>query len=125
MIDRAVYSTLSLYPWPGTVRELETVIERALVLDRDGVIGADDLPDRLVSRQPRVRKLGFELPDEGLSLEEAENELIVAALRKHNWNQSRAAAYLSITRSTLMYRMDKFGLPRGSRVPVPCSNDES
>ena len=118
-IDRDVYSTLNLYPWPGNIRELENVIERALVLDRDGVLGPDDLPDRLVSRQPRVGKLRFELPDEGVSLEEVERELIVAALEKHNWNQSRAAGYLNITRSTLMYRMDKFGLPRGSRVPVP------
>ena len=111
-VHRDVYSALNLYPWPGNIRELENVIERALVLDRDGVLGPDDLPDRLISRQPRVGKLRFELPDEGVSLEEVEKELIVAALEKHNWNQSRAAAYLSITRSTLMYRMDKFNVPR-------------
>lgn len=124
-VHRDVYSALNLYPWPGNIRELENVIERALVLDRDGVLGPDDLPDRLVSRQPRVGKLRFELPDEGVSLEEVEKELIVAALEKHNWNQSRAAAYLSITRSTLMYRMDKFGLPRArtAQEQVPQKNE--
>ena len=125
VIDRDVYSALNLYAWPGNIRELENVIERALVLDRDGVLGLDDLPDRLVSRQPRVGTLRFELPDEGVSLEEVEKELIVAALEKHNWNQSRAAAFLNITRSTLMYRMDKFGLPRArvAQEPLPQKND--
>ena len=51
-------------------------------------------------------------PDEGVSLEDVEKELLLAALQKHNWNQTRAANYLRITRSTLLYRMQKFGLER-------------
>ena len=124
-VHRDVYSVLNRYPWPGNVRELENVIERALVLDRDGVIGPDDLPERLVSCQPPVGKLRFALPEEGVSLEEVEKELIVAALEKHNWNQSRAAAYLNITRSTLLYRMDKHGLPRRGLMASPNSRNES
>jgi hypothetical protein len=54
----------------------------------------------------------MELPDEGVSLEDVEKNLLVAALQKHTWNQARAAAYLRITRSTLMYRMQKFGIER-------------
>jgi len=46
-VDKPVYSAFSMYAWPGNIRELENVIERALVLDRDGVLGLDDLPDRL------------------------------------------------------------------------------
>jgi transcriptional regulator with PAS, ATPase and Fis domain len=111
-VDRDVYSAFNLYAWPGNIRELENVIERALVLDRDSVIRLDDLPDRLRGGAggTRLGRLRLELPDEGLSLEEVERELLLAALEKHGWNQTRAAAYLDITRSTLLYRIQKFGL---------------
>ncbi len=111
-VDKAVYSAFSLYAWPGNIRELETVIERALVLDTDGVIGLDDLPERLRTGEKRMGNVRIELPDEGISLEEVERGLLLAALEKHGWNQTRAAAYLNITRSTLLYRMQKFGLER-------------
>lgn len=111
-VDREVYTAFNLYSWPGNIRELENAIERALVLDRDGAIGLDDLPDRLRAREGRLDRLRIELPDEGLSLDEIERDLIVAALEKHDWNQTKAAGYLDITRSTLMYRMQKFGLER-------------
>jgi hypothetical protein len=62
--------------------------------------------------------LPVSLPEAGLSLEEVEKELILRALQKHDWNQSRAARYLGITRHTLLYRMDKHGIQRpGSRGP--------
>jgi two-component system NtrC family response regulator len=111
-VEKPVYSALNLYSWPGNIRELENVIERALVLDKDGVLGLDDLPERLRAREQRMGNLRIELPDEGISLETVERELLLAALEKHNWNQTRAAAYLGITRSTLLYRMQKFGLER-------------
>ncbi len=118
-VDKAVYSAFNLYAWPGNIRELENVIERALVLDRDGVLGLDDLPDRLKANGQRIGNLRIELPDEGISLEDVERELLLAALEKHNWNQTRAAAYLDITRSALLYRMQKFGLERGKTAPSP------
>ena len=110
VVEKSVYSAFNLYSWPGNIRELENVVERGLVLDKDGAIGLDDLPDRLRTGEHRVANLRMELPDEGISLEEVERELLLAALQKHNWNQTRAAAFLNITRSTLLYRMDKFGL---------------
>ncbi len=111
-VENAVYSALNLYAWPGNIRELENVIERALVLDRDGVLTLDDLPDRFKGPERRLGNVRIELPDEGISLEEVERQLLLAALEKHNWNQTRAAGYLGITRSTLLYRMQKFGLER-------------
>jgi DNA-binding NtrC family response regulator len=111
-VDKAVYAAFNRYSWPGNIRELENILERALVLDRDGRIGPDDLPERLRSADQQVGTLRMELPDEGISLEDVEKELLLAALTKHNWNQTRAANYLRITRSTLLYRMQKFGLER-------------
>jgi DNA-binding NtrC family response regulator len=124
-VDKAVYAAFSLYAWPGNIRELENVIERALVLDRDGALDFQDLPERLLTRGQRIANLRIELPDEGISLEDVERELLLAALEKHNWNQTRAAAYLNITRSTLLYRMQKFGLERDKAAPAtPPAADE-
>ena len=121
-VEKAVYSAFNLYTWPGNIRELENVIERGLVLDKDGVLGLDDLPDRLRTPEHHVANLRMELPDEGISLEDVERELLVAALEKHNWNQTRAAAYLNITRSTLLYRMQKFGLERDKKPAEPAAH---
>jgi DNA-binding NtrC family response regulator len=116
-LQREVYAAFNVHHWPGNIRELENVIERAIVLDKDGAIGLDDLPDRLRQRQQRLGGVRMELPDEGISLEQVERDLIVAALDKHDWNQTRASAYLGISRSTLLYRMEKFGLRRPAPEP--------
>jgi DNA-binding NtrC family response regulator len=59
-----------------------------------------------------IGQLRIELPDQGLSLETVERDLLLAALEKHDWNQTRVAAYLDITRSALLYRMQKFGMEK-------------
>lgn len=123
-VDKAVYSAFNLYAWPGNIRELENVVERAMVLDRDGVLALDDLPERVKARGQRIGNLRIELPDEGISLEDVERELLLAALEKHNWNQTRAASYLNITRSTLLYRMQKFALDREKPTSSPAAETE-
>jgi transcriptional regulator with PAS, ATPase and Fis domain len=116
-VGQDVHSVFNLYAWPGNIRELENVIQRALVLDSDHVIGLDDLPDRVRVQEPRLAKLRIELPDNGLSLEDVERELLIAALVKHGWNQTKAATYLNISRSALIYRMQKFALERPGVTP--------
>jgi len=128
-VDPAVYSAFTQYRWPGNVRELANVIERALVLDDDQTVGRDDLPERFRTEHRRVGKVWIDPPDESLPLEDIERELLRMALEKHHWNQTRAAQYLKITRSTLLYRMQKFGLKhetdRRAAAAAPESSDRA
>jgi len=98
------------YSWPGNVRELENVIERLVVLTAGNEITLEDLPECLRREKAAVDQLRLDLPAEGLSLEGVEKELIVRALKKFSWNQTQAALYLDISRRTLIYRMEKYGL---------------
>jgi len=98
------------YRWPGNVRELENIIERIVVLSRGDEIALNDLPEFLRRERPVAEEFHFELPPQGISLEGVEKELIVRALEKFNWNQTHAAQYLDLSRKTLIYRMEKFGL---------------
>jgi DNA-binding NtrC family response regulator len=100
------------YRWPGNVRELENVIERLVVLARGDEITVEDLPEFLRREKPVLEAIQLDLPPEGISLESVERELVFRALRKANWNQTKAAEYLDITRKQLIYRMDKFGFRR-------------
>jgi two-component system NtrC family response regulator len=115
------FKVLETYDWPGNVRELENALERAMIFHRGDVISLADLPETV--RAPRAKEavaLPVSLPEAGLSLEEVEKELILRALQKHEWNQSRAARYLGITRHTLLYRMEKHNIARpGGRGGQP------
>jgi two-component system, NtrC family, response regulator len=107
--DEAI-EKLSQYSWPGNVRELENVIERLAVLGKTEVIREEDLPPEIRQTESRIASIGLKLPDEGIDLEGIEKELLRRALEKHGWNQTQAAKYLNISRKTLVYRMEKFGL---------------
>jgi two-component system NtrC family response regulator len=109
-VDPAALSALRSYGWPGNVRELENVIERASVLRRGDLVTLADLPGKLGKEKQGVEEIILNLPEDGISLEDLEKSLIIKALEKHKNNQTRAAEYLGITRPTLIYRMEKFGL---------------
>ena len=110
-LSPAVYRRLISYSWPGNVRQLENVLERLLVLSSADVIMEEDLPDELISPTASTAVLWPNLPEEGLRLEMIERELISRALEKFKGNQTQAARYLDISRRTLIYRMEKHGLP--------------
>lgn len=115
----SVVARLSAYRWPGNIRELENVVERMLVLSNGEQITEEDLPEelrRIPATQP-ANPLSFELPDEGVSLEAIERELLLRALEKAGGNQTRAAQYLDISRRTFIYRMEKHGLRQEGGEP--------
>jgi two-component system, NtrC family, response regulator AtoC len=106
----AVHQRLISYRWPGNVRQLENVLERLLVLSSGDLITVEDLPEELVPPAANSQSLWPNLPEEGISLEAVERELISRALEKFEGNQTQAARYLDISRRTLIYRMEKHGL---------------
>ena len=109
--DAAAMDRLTAYAWPGNVRELENAVERALIFSEGDVITEKALPPEV--RGEASRRLGgldIRLPEGGLRFEEVEQGLIASALERFGGNQTRAAAYLGITRPTLIYRMEKYGL---------------
>ncbi|HBV97337.1 MAG: Fis family transcriptional regulator [Peptococcaceae bacterium BICA1-7] len=99
------------YNWPGNVRELQNVLERAAIISHGSEITAGDLPKEFQT-PPKKSDLDVivNIPDSGISLEGLEKELIIKALGKSKGNQTRAAQLLGITRSALLYRIQKHGL---------------
>lgn len=114
-IAPGVINAFTAYRWPGNVRELENVVERMIVLSDGEQITENDLPDAIRSVRREKDTILLELPENGISLEGVERELLLRALEKFHWNQSRAARYLDISRRTLIYRMEKFGLTKSER----------
>lgn len=105
-------SLLTSYDWPGNVRDLENAIQSSMILCTGGVIRPDHLPDRIK---------GYELAEaqtvsgsSGNSIREInaqmEKELIIEALKKHNFNRTLTAEALNISRKTLFNKMKRYGL---------------
>jgi DNA-binding NtrC family response regulator len=103
-------SALLNHDWPGNIRELENVIERALIMCESDVITAEDLDLRRM-KPARSAEAG-RLWQEGLSdgLEDVERETILSALESTNWVQKDAARLLQISPRALNYRIRKLGI---------------
>jgi DNA-binding NtrC family response regulator len=108
-ISKEARNLLLHYPYPGNVRELENLIERAVVLCRGEIITTQDLPFHLqegkTEREWEFQKRVKKLPE---SLEEVERDLIVKALHQHQGIQTKAAESLGISERVLRYKMKKY-----------------
>jgi len=108
--DQQTIEVLQTYRWPGNVRELENLVERLVVFSKTDRIKPEHLPTQFLQPLTIHEKVHMTLPSEGFSLNQLERDIIEEALIQNEWNQTRTARYLGITRNTLIYRMQKFNL---------------
>jgi len=110
VMDPEALEILQQYHWPGNIRELENVIERAVILASGNRISTVHLPSHLFSGQITPGKEVTPPAEEVLSLEEIERNAIQLALEKVGGNRTRAAQLLKIPRHVLLYRLKKMGM---------------
>ena len=100
------------YSWPGNVRQLESAIERAILLAEGDEIEVEDLPLEIRQEGTPAAAFNFKLPPEGISFEELERSLITQAMEQTGWNITRAAKLLGLSFRTLQYRLEKFNMKK-------------
>ena len=100
------------YSWPGNVRQLESAIERAILLCEGELITIEDLPLEVRQESRPAAEGAFKLPPEGISFEDVERDLITQAMEQSDYNITKAAKLLGLTFRTLQYRLEKFGIKR-------------
>lgn len=124
--DQEAMQALQNYSWPGNVRQLENVVERAVLLSRGPQLTMEDLPPELTGRNDvgfgstpaasgAATGVGLSIGDvAGKTLKEAleapERQIILQSLRSNNWNRAATAEALNINRTTLYKKMKRLGL---------------
>ncbi len=116
-ISKKVEKIIVSSKWEGNIRELKNCLERAVILCKGGVITEEHLPVSLVresacggdnGKHRTVGTLDFNLPLEGISLDELEKHLVQQALKRSKNNKTRAAKLLGLSRGTFRYRLEKY-----------------
>jgi two-component system response regulator AtoC len=112
-IDEKALEVLMKYDWPGNIRELRNVMERAVILESGKNLKEESLPGEIresIQTKAISNPVNFIIPDEGISLYEVEKELLKQALDKAENNQTQASKLLGISRDTLRYKKKKYKL---------------
>ncbi len=110
-VSKMAEKFLTEYAWPGNIRELRNIIERAIILENEETLLLEHLPQELVAKTggSSVGPFSVHLPEEGIDIEDVERELIRQALETSEGNQSKAAKKLNLGIDAFRYRMKKFG----------------
>ena len=107
---------LRQYHWPGNIRELRNAIKRAMIMNDAEVITPEMIPvsirstNSLANRIWNSRQLVVDIPDDGISFDEVEEQLIAHTLRLADWNKNRTARMLRISRPRLLRKIEKYGM---------------
>ncbi|HET6955320.1 MAG TPA: sigma-54 dependent transcriptional regulator [Vicinamibacterales bacterium] len=109
-VDARAMDALKAYGWPGNVRELRNVVERAMLLADGQTLTLGDFPVAAASSARLTEQV--DLPASGIDLEQLERSLVVQALERSGWNQTKAAALLGLNRDQIRYRVEKFKLAK-------------
>jgi DNA-binding NtrC family response regulator len=106
------------FHWPGNIRELENIIERAVALSTGTMLDVGDIrldvgPGGAAAAGPGMspRDASGSLLPPGMTLEQYEDEIIKEALRRASGNKSQAARLLGLSRNAFRYRLSKLGVP--------------
>ena len=108
-IEPAAIQSLSEYNWPGNIRQLESVIERAVLMSDASTITLKDIKSELRIPQP-VSTNFFDFPDEGINFEDLEKDLLKKAMTKTNGVVAKAAKLLGMSYKTFWYRWEKLNM---------------
>lgn len=100
------------YSYPGNIRQLESAIERAILLCENDTITLEDLPPEMTQMTSTASGDLFKLPPEGVNFEDVERSLIMQAMDRTDNNITKSAKLLGLTFRTLQYRLEKFGFKK-------------
>jgi len=112
-IDEQAMSLLIAYPYPGNVRELESIMKHAVIMAEGGAVRVRDLPEPVQQTRPALLALPPTTGDGIPTIDEMEADLIRRALETLDGNQTEAALKLGISRSTLWRKMKQYGISAG------------
>ena len=107
---------LRQYHWPGNVRELRNAIKRSMIMHDAEVLSPEMIPvsirstNSLAKQHWNSNQLVIEIPDEGVTFEEVEKQVIDHTLKLTNWNKNKAARMLKISRPRLLRKIEKYDL---------------
>jgi len=111
-VSNEAVNLLKDYSFPGNIRELENIIERMVLLAPTEELQVSSLPKEVYRNNKEEDSIIY-FPAQGIDLENVEKSLIIKSLQLSSYNQSKAAKLLNITRSALIYRMQKYEILGG------------